>query len=116
MKAYNTQYGIGTVKYAVNYHDGEKKHKDGSPFWDIATFGNIKKMKAFISSLEKSGYIHESLVPSEQRYPKCNRVAEEIATGVLRSIYARRNEFISEEPYSQQGVLELVISKLEKQV
>lgn len=116
MKTYNTQYGIGTVKYAVNYHDGVKTNKDGSPFQDIRIFSNIEKMKAFVSSLEKSGYIHESLVPSEQRHPKCNKVATEIADSVLRSIYARRNEFISEEPYSQQGVLELVISKLEKQV
>ena len=116
MKTYNIQYGIGTVKYAVNYHDGEKTHKDGSPFYAIATFSNIKKMKAFVSSLEKSGYKHESLIPTEQRYPKCNKVAEEIADSVLRCIYARRNEFISEEPYSQQRVLELIISKLEKQV
>ena len=107
---------IGTAKYTVNFHDGVKTNKDGSPFQDIRIFSNIKKMKAFVSSLEKSGYKHESLIPTEQRYPKCNKVAEEIATGVLRSIYARRNEFISEEPYSQQGVLELVISKLEKQV
>ena len=116
MKTYNTQYGIGTAKYVVNFHDGAKTNKDGSPFQDIRIFSNIKKMKAFVSSLEKSGYIHESLVPSEQRHPKCNKVATEIADSVLRSIYARRNEFISEEPYSQQGVLELVISKLEKQV
>ena len=58
----------------------------------------------------------ERPVATEKRYPKCNNMATEIADSVLRSIYIRRDEVLSEEPYSQQCVLELVISKLESHV
>ena len=58
----------------------------------------------------------ERPVTTEIRYPVCNKVATEIANSVLRSIYIRRDEVLSEEPYSQQCVLELVISKLESHV
>ena len=44
-------YNIGKVKYLVSYHDGVKKHKDGSDFWDIACFKSKKKMNDFIKTL-----------------------------------------------------------------
>ena len=31
---------IGRVKYSINFHDGIKKHNDGSDFWDIKIFKN----------------------------------------------------------------------------
>jgi len=49
---YNIMYNVGEVKYLVNYYTG-KKYKDGSKFYDIATFKNKKKMEKFINSLEK---------------------------------------------------------------
>jgi len=56
MKNFNIRYNVGTVKYLVSYHDGIKKHGDGSKFYDIATFRNIKKMNRFISNLKNDGY------------------------------------------------------------
>ena len=47
---YNIMYNVGKVKYLVNYHTG-KKYKDGSKFFDIATFKNKKKMNDFINNL-----------------------------------------------------------------
>jgi len=44
MKMFYVQTNIGRVKYVVNYHDGCKKHRDGSNFFDIATFKNKKKL------------------------------------------------------------------------
>jgi len=44
---YNIMYNVGEVKYLLNYYTG-KKHKDGSKFFDIATFKNKKKMNEFI--------------------------------------------------------------------
>lgn len=32
MKKYYIMYGVGKAKYVVNFHDGEKKHKDGASF------------------------------------------------------------------------------------
>jgi hypothetical protein len=39
-----------------NYHDGQKKHKDGSDFFDIAIFKNKKKLQVFVDSLISHGY------------------------------------------------------------
>lgn len=57
-KKYSVHYGIGNVKYSVSKHDGNSKHKDGSPFWDITTFKSLKKMKTYLDKLHKSGYTH----------------------------------------------------------
>lgn len=58
MKQYNIMYNVGKCKYVVNYHDGIKKHDDGSNFYDIAIFRNKKKMNSFVSELIKEGYIY----------------------------------------------------------
>ena len=59
MKVYNIMDNIGKVKYVVNYHDGIKTHKDGSKFYDIATFKNKKKRGNFIKELIKKNYIEK---------------------------------------------------------
>ena len=56
MRKYNTMLGVGRAKYVVNFHDGEKKHKDGSEFYDIRIFKNIKDLKAFTNDLRTQGY------------------------------------------------------------
>lgn len=58
MKQYNIMYNVGKCKYVVNYHDGIKKHDDGSNFYDIAIFRNKRKMNSFVSELIKEGYIY----------------------------------------------------------
>jgi hypothetical protein len=55
-KYYNTMSNVGKSKYVVNFHDGVKKHKDGSPFKDIEIFSNKKKYDQFIKKLESEGY------------------------------------------------------------
>lgn len=55
-KRYIFQQNIGLTKYIVNYHDGKKKHKDGSDFYDVAIFSNKKHLKNFINTLKKEGY------------------------------------------------------------
>ena len=59
MKRFNIQHNVGKVKYLVNYHDGIKKHKDGSNFYDIATFTNKVKLNAFVKSLAQKGYSND---------------------------------------------------------
>ena len=58
MKRFNVMYNVGKVKYVVNFHDGVKKHKDGSDFFDIKCFKNKLKFNAFIKDLEKQGYLY----------------------------------------------------------
>ncbi len=55
-KKYNWQMNIGKSKYVVNYHDGVKTNKDGSPFYDIRIFKNRPDMDEFIKELSKKGY------------------------------------------------------------
>lgn len=69
MKVFNEQENIGKAKYVVNFHDGVKQHKDGSPFFDIRIFTNKKKKAPFIKSLEEQGYTYgdySTLTKNEQ--------------------------------------------------
>jgi hypothetical protein len=60
MKRFHIKYNVGKTKYLVSYHNGEKKHKDGSDFFDIAIFKNKKIMNTFINNLKKEGYIEHN--------------------------------------------------------
>jgi len=42
--------------HLVSYHDGEKTHRDGSPFFDARVFGNIRKAERFYRDLLRAGY------------------------------------------------------------
>ena len=55
-KQYNVQQGIGKSKYVVNFHDGVKTHKDGSPFFDVRIFKNKNEMESFLNELGTKGY------------------------------------------------------------
>ena len=55
-KKFNTQYNVGKAKYVINYHDGKKTHKDGSPFYDLATFKNMKDFMTYKKKLKSEGY------------------------------------------------------------
>lgn len=55
-KTFYEQQNICKSKYAINYHDGVKTHKDGSPFFDIALFKNKVKKNKFIQGLIDQGY------------------------------------------------------------
>lgn len=55
-KNFNLMSGIGRAKYVINYHDGVKIHKDGSPFYDISIHSNKRKANKFCSELKSDGY------------------------------------------------------------
>jgi len=56
VKEFREMSNVGKAKYVVNYHDGVKRHSDGSPFFDIATFRNKRKKTEFVKGLLASGY------------------------------------------------------------
>jgi hypothetical protein len=56
MKVFNQKCGVGSAKYVVNYHNGEKFHSDNSKFFDMKLFTNQKLVKLFIKQLIKDGY------------------------------------------------------------
>lgn len=57
MKEFYVLNNVGSAKYVVNHHDGEKTHKDGSCFFDMAIFASKKKLSSFVSGLLKAGYL-----------------------------------------------------------
>ena len=57
-KRYYQQDRVGSAKYTISYHDGKKKHKDGSDFFDIQTFRNKKDLAKFVNTLHKGGYVY----------------------------------------------------------
>ena len=65
MKLYYTMDNVGRAKYTVNYHDGQKRHADGSPFYDFRIFRNAHKRDGFIRSLVADGYAERSQLSSQ---------------------------------------------------
>ena len=55
-KRFHIQYNIGKAKCVVNHHNGEKKHGDGSGFFDVTIFSNKRKMMKFVNELKDGGY------------------------------------------------------------
>lgn len=60
-KRFNQKNNVGSSKYVISYHDGKKKHKDGSDFFDIQIFKNQKDLETFKKALVSKGFIEESL-------------------------------------------------------
>jgi len=56
MKRFTEQFNIAYAKYVVNFHDGVKAHKDGSPFYDICLFKNKREKDRFVQGLKRQGY------------------------------------------------------------
>jgi hypothetical protein len=61
-KRFNQKNNVGSSKYVISYHDGQKKHKDGSDFFDIQIFKNQKDLETFKKALLSKGFIEESVV------------------------------------------------------
>ena len=57
MKKFKIMFNVGKAKYVINSHDGVKKHKDGSDFFDIDIFKNKKLFNKKINDLKKEGYV-----------------------------------------------------------
>jgi hypothetical protein len=60
-KVYRITHNVGKVKYLISYHDGEKTHKDGSPFFDIHTESNNKRHEAKLKELQAEGYVQQGI-------------------------------------------------------
>jgi len=72
-KRYYQQDRVGSAKYTISYHDGKKKHKDGSDFFDIQTFKNKKDLAKFVNTLHKGGFVYgfnESINESKTKESK----------------------------------------------
>jgi hypothetical protein len=64
-KAFKINPGIGKAKYSISSHDGVKKHKDGSDFWDIEIFKNKVDLEKAIKNYSSKGFIEESVISED---------------------------------------------------
>lgn len=56
MKQYRLNHQIGSTKHSVSFHDGEKTHRDGSPFWDLKITRTKRDKLRFVKALAADGY------------------------------------------------------------
>ena len=56
MKRFNYIQNIGKCRHVINFHDGEKTHADGSPFYDVRIFGSKRTAHKFMRDLVANGY------------------------------------------------------------
>ena len=85
-KRFNQQSGIGKSKYVVNYHDGVKKHKDGSDFFDIKIFKNKPELEAFKKDLVSKGFVKESVNEAFKHIIKVDKPSDIKSTKVKKEI------------------------------
>lgn len=60
-KVYNT-LKMARGMYTLNYHDGVKVYRDGSPVFDMSIQHNEKEHKRAIKDLESRGYTRQPFV------------------------------------------------------
>ena len=60
-KAFKVNPGIGSSKYSISSHDGVKKHKDGSDFYDIHIFKNKVDLEKGIKDYKSKGFVEEAV-------------------------------------------------------
>ena len=61
-KVFKVNPGIGKAKYSISSHDGVKKHKDGSDFYDINIFKNKVDLEKGIKDYKSKGFVEESVI------------------------------------------------------
>ena len=66
-KVFKVNPQIGNAKYSISSHDGVKKHKDGSDFFDIETFKNKVDLEKAIKKYTASGFKMESVNEAASR-------------------------------------------------
>lgn len=92
-KRFKRQDGIGKAKYTVSYHDGKKKHKDGSDFFDIKIFKNKKDLSDFVGTLAKQGYKLTRESVNEAKYKVGDNVTVTLKGG--KKVYKGKVEKIN---------------------
>ena len=67
-KVFKVNPGIGSSKYSISSHDGVKKHKDGSDFYDIEIFKNKVDLEKGIKKYSSNGFVKESVNEAQYGY------------------------------------------------
>ena len=80
-KRYNTTSNVGKAKYVINFHDGKKKNKDGSDFFDMKIFKNKRDFEKFEKELKSKRFVKEEVELQEALKPKDKKVVDAFYDG-----------------------------------
>jgi hypothetical protein len=111
-KRFKRQDGIGKAKYTISYHDGKKKHKDGSDFFDIKIFKNKKDLSDFVGTLAKQGYKLTRESVNENAYKnwlKRNNIKDNRDNQSLYHYLLKKHKSVSNFPKHYESVNEAYI-------
>jgi hypothetical protein len=132
-KRYKEMSNVGTAKYVVSFHDGIKKHNDGSDFFDVEIFKNKEEKNKFITDLDRKGYrpikyVDEEVelkpVPSLEDSAKKHKVDVEVLKKQLEKGIQVEKEHTKDEKTAEKIALAHIderpdyydqLSKVEKQ-
>jgi len=86
-KRYYQQDRVGKAKYTISYHDGKKKNKDGSDFFDIKTFKNQRDLAKFVNGLHRFGFVYGFNESSKYRHLYYTNESKTKESKVIQKIY-----------------------------
>ena len=93
-KVYKVKQNIGKSKFVVDFHDGKKKHRDGSDFFDMKIFNNKKDLEKFEKELKSKGFVKEEVELDEVLKPKDKKVIDD---------FVQANKGTGAQNFTQRG-------------
>jgi hypothetical protein len=107
-KRFKQQDGIGSSKYTISFHDGKKKHKDGSDFFDIKIFKNKQDLEAFKKELLSNKYVSESVneAANSKGYKPKNDFGARIIQAIDTNIKEANPKYLKKDGVDNAKILE----------
>ena len=111
-KAFKVNPGIGKAKYSISSHDGVKKHKDGSDFWDIEIFKNKVDLEKAIKNYSSKGFVKEDIENVANGLPQTMGKEKSLKREALKSIVRE----VMQEEAEYQNFFQKVLDKAGKSI
>jgi hypothetical protein len=111
-KAFKVNPGIGKAKYSISSHDGVKKHKDGSDFWDIEIFKNKVDLEKAIKNYSSKGFVKENIENVANGLPQTMGKQKSLKREALKSIVRE----VMQEEAEYQKFFQKVLDKAGKSI
>ncbi len=100
MKDYYILNNVGRAKYLLCFHDGEKKHEDGSKFYDIIVYRNKEALNESIKDLESQGY--------NERFRETGRMTD---TTIVKNIITNEEMVYVNDKDTVQNMVNAIIAQ-----
>ena len=111
-KAFKVNPGIGSSKYSISSHDGVKKHKDGSDFYDIHIFKNKVDLEKGIKDYKSKGFVEEDIENVANGLPQTMGKEKSLKREALKSIVRE----VMQEEAEYQKFFQKVMDKAGKSI